>query len=63
MIAVLGIMVGFYILTRMTEILEARQMKPKIGFVGVMAWLTIIVAIIAMTYFLLGPDLFRKLAG
>ena len=63
MISVLGIMIGFYIITRMYELIAARQSQPKLGLTGWMAVMTILVTLGAMICFLLGPDLTKGLVG
>jgi hypothetical protein len=63
MISVFGIMVGFYIITRMLEIISARKSQPNLGITGWMAAITILVTLGAMLYFLLGPDLMKGLVG
>lgn len=56
MISVIGIMAGFYIITRMCELIAARHAQHKFGFLGVMAILTTLVALGGMLYLLIGPD-------
>jgi len=63
MFGVFGVMVGFYILTRMSEIISAKYQQPKIGFAGAMAMITFLVTLCAMVYFVLGPDLMKGLVG
>ena len=63
MLAVMGLMVGFYIITRICELISARYHQPKIGVAGAMAVITILVTIGAMVYFLIGPDLMKGLVG
>jgi len=57
MLAVMGLMVGFYILTRMSEIVSAKYHQPKIGFAGAMAAITFLFTLGAMLYFVLGSSL------
>jgi hypothetical protein len=63
MLAVMGLMVGFYIITRMMEIIAARYHQPKLSATGVMAVITILVTLCAMVYFVLGPDLMKGMVG
>jgi hypothetical protein len=57
MLAVMGLMVGFYILTRMSEIVSAKYQQPKIGVAGAMAAITFLFTLGAMLYFVLGSSL------
>jgi hypothetical protein len=58
MIGILGLIVGMYVLTRMIELLDGRNIKGKnLGVAGVFAILTMLATICAMIYFILGPDL------
>jgi hypothetical protein len=56
MLAVMGLMVGFYIITKMMEIISARYHQPKVGVTGFMAVITILVTLCAMLYFVFGPS-------
>lgn len=56
MIAIIGIMGGFYIIVRMCELIAERHAQHKLGFIGVMAFLMILVALGGMLYLLIGPD-------
>jgi len=61
MISVFGIMVGFYIITRMCELISSRKNQPKAGVTVWIAVITILVNLGAMLYFLLGPDIMKIL--
>jgi hypothetical protein len=63
MLSVMGLMVGFYIITRMMEIVAARYSQPKLGATGTMAIITIIATVAAMIYFVVGPDLIKAFVG
>jgi len=62
MIPVIGIMVGFYIITEMVRIFNDSPKETK-GFTYMMAGLTIFVAILGMAYLILGPSMGAKILG
>jgi len=63
MLAVMGPMVGLYIITRMLEIIFDRATKPGSTLLVIMGAVTILATLGAMAYFLAGPQLFKNLPG
>jgi TRAP-type uncharacterized transport system fused permease subunit len=63
MLAVMGLMVGFYIITRMLELIFDRATKPASTLLVIMGAVTILATLAAMAYFVAGPQPFKNLPG
>ncbi|MBE3130391.1 MAG: hypothetical protein IMZ54_06695 [Acidobacteria bacterium] len=61
MLAVAGLMVGLYIITKMIDLIleRTRASASGTGFIVIMATLTILATLVAMAYFVVGPDLLK----
>ena len=63
MLAVMGLMVGLYIITRMLELIFDRATKPASTLLVIMGAVTILATLGAMASFVAGPQLFKNLPG
>lgn len=61
MIPMIGVMAGFYIITRMCELIASRAKEPKLGFTGFMAIITILAAVATMAYLIIGAETLGKM--